>query len=214
MTSRGGKHQLLNTDSSLESIKLSTNFTSHRERPQLIKVQEIKYLEAQEGWRRYNSVSSQQSSDEKDFTIGSSVTSILPTKHLVNTATAKHMLDQKQEIDSKISLELAQFQALVSQKEQVIRELEGQLRTREKLNAKRQYMYTHDIKDKLKQAEDKLRHVKAKAEQKEEFRDQMRAEVEQAEEELAEMKAKVRAKKESNEERVRVMREKREDMEY
>ena len=44
MKSRGG-NKYLNTDSSLDSIKLSTNYTSHRgEIPQLIKVQEIKYL--------------------------------------------------------------------------------------------------------------------------------------------------------------------------
>ncbi len=66
MTYRGGKiSRLLNTDSSLDSLKISTNFTTHREkRPDIIKVEE--FQRAEDGWRRFNSVTSMHSSGEKD----------------------------------------------------------------------------------------------------------------------------------------------------
>ena len=45
MTARGGKFlSILNTDSSLDSLKISTNFTSHREKkPELIKIEDLMY---------------------------------------------------------------------------------------------------------------------------------------------------------------------------
>ena len=95
--------------------------------------------------------------------MGSTIQTTSNMSRLVNNATARDMQEQKQEIDREITQEITSFQKLVDQKEQVIRELEAKVRSREKVNAKRQHMYNHEVKDKLKKAEDKLRYARAKA---------------------------------------------------
>ena len=94
MTSRGGKQiRLLNTDSSLESLKISTNFTSHREnkKPDLIKIEDLKYKQAEDGWRRFNSLTSLHSCSDNELVLGQTIQSAntSKTKHLVINATKR-----------------------------------------------------------------------------------------------------------------------------
>ena len=159
-------------------------------------------------------MSTQSSEDKRDLILGSTIQTTSNMSRLVNNATARDMQEQKQEIDREITQEITSFQKLVDQKEQVIRELEAQVRSREKVNAKRQHMYNHEVKDKLKKAEDKLRYARAKAQQRQDQWEQVKCEVEQAEQELAEMQAKLRAKKDANEERVNLMKQSRDEHEY
>ena len=140
-------------------------------------------------------------------------TSNLFPKHLVHIATAKHMQAEKRQLDADITIELDHFQALIEQKASVIKGLEDQLRTRYKVNAKRKIMYANDIKDRLKQGEDKMKYARMKAEQKQQQRDRMCEEMVKAEQELAALKAKQKSQKDRNEEKANLVRETREALE-